>query len=75
MNSDGVALTIFSAAVYGPEYLGLEKDIGVTRMIMCGGYVWRICVEHENYGLQFKKLEHPKASRIIALSPMKKDER
>ena len=36
VNPDGIALADFSAAVYGPEYLALEKGIRVTRMSEAG---------------------------------------
>ena len=36
VNPDGIALTDFSAAVYGPEYLALEKGTRVTRMSEAG---------------------------------------
>ena len=36
VNPDGFALADFSAAVYGPEYLALEKGIRVTRMSEAG---------------------------------------
>ena len=36
VNSDGIALADFSAAVYGPDYLALKEGVRVTRMSEAG---------------------------------------